>query len=106
MIKIVQEARDTKKAIKLPILINPVMGKQLAQYSTFRIVSWGKPTPPFIRSTKCLNNNTVEKIMDQAKEFTHASCYRDEGYDDVDPDDEHANLVEGLDGTLCDSSMS
>jgi hypothetical protein len=48
----------------------------------------------------------MEKIMDEVKEFAWASRYRDEGYDDVDPDDEHANLVEGSDGTLSDSSMS
>jgi hypothetical protein len=68
-IKIVWEARDTKKAIKLPIMINPVTGKQLAQYSAFSVISWGKPTLSFIKSTKYLDNIAMEKIMDEVKEF-------------------------------------
>ena len=87
-------------------MINPVTGKWSARYSAFSVVSWGKPTLSFIKSTKNLDDIAMEKIMDEAKEFARASRYRDEGYDDVDPDDERANLVEGLDGTHSDSSMS
>jgi hypothetical protein len=50
-IELVQEAKDAKKAIKLPVMINPVMGKHSAQYSGFSEVSWGKLTCSFIKPT-------------------------------------------------------
>ena len=43
--------------------------------------------------------------MDAAKK-ARISHNKDEGDDDVDPDDKRANLVDGCDGTLSDASMS
>lgn len=105
-IEVIREARDTKKAIKLPIMINPVTGKQSARYSAFSVVSWNKPTQGFLKSVKNLTADAMEAIMDEAKEFARASRYRDEGGDEADPDDERANLIDGSDGTLSDPGMS
>jgi hypothetical protein len=106
MIKIIQEARETKKAIKLPIMINPVTGKQSVWYLAFSVVSWGKPTLAFIKLVKNFKDDAMEAILDEAKEAAWASHYRDKGNDDVDPDNEHANLVNGSDGTLSDGYFS
>ena len=104
-IELVREARNTKKAIKLPVTINPVTGKQSAQYTAFSIVSWGKPTQGFITSANRHDDDVMEVIMDVAKK-ARISHNKDEGDDDVDPDDERTNLVDGSDGTLSDASMS
>jgi hypothetical protein len=104
-IELVREARNTKKAIKLPVTINPVTGKQSARYTAFSIVSWGKPTQGFITSANRRDDDAMEVIMDAAKK-ARISHNKDEGDDDVDPDDERANLVDGSDGTLSDASMS
>jgi hypothetical protein len=106
MIKIIWEARETKKAINLPIMINPAMGKQSAWYLAFSMVSWGKPTLAFIKSVKNLKDDAIEAILDEAKEAAWASHYRDEGNDDVDSDNECANLVNGSDSTLSDEYFS
>ena len=106
-IEIVQEARDAKKAIKLPTMINPITGRQSALYSAFSKVSWGKPTRSFIKSTKNVDNEGMEKIMDEAKEFARVSRGKDDANDDVDPEDDRANLMDGSDdGTLSDGHSS
>jgi hypothetical protein len=51
-------------------MINPAMGKQSAWYSAFSMVSWGKPTLAFIKSVKNLKDDTIEVILDEAKEAT------------------------------------
>ena len=99
-IEIVQEAKDAKKAIKLPIMINPVTGRQSVRYSAFSEVSWGKPTRSFIKSTKNLADEAVEVIMDEAKDFARVSRCKDEVNDDVDSEDDRANLEDGSDGEL------
>lgn len=105
-IELVQEARDAKKAIKLPVMINPVTGKHSAQYSAFSEVSWGKPTRSFIKSTKNVDDAAMEKIMNEAKELARVSRNKDEADDDVDPDDDRANLQDGSDGTLSDDDRA
>jgi len=92
-IEIVQEARDAKKAIKLPTMINPVTGRQSAQYSAFSEVSWGKPTRSFIKSTKNVDDEGMEKIMDEAKEFARVSRGKDDANDDGTLSDGHSSVV-------------
>jgi hypothetical protein len=104
-IEIVQEAKDTKKAIKLPVMINPVTSKQSARYSAFSEVSWGKPTRAFIKSTRKVDDEGMEKIMDEAKDFARVSRCKDEANDDVDSEDDRANLKDGSDGELSAMAM-
>jgi hypothetical protein len=68
-IEVIREARDTKKAIKLPIMINPVTGKQSVRYLAFSVVSWNKPTQGFVKLVKNLTADAMEAIMDEAKKF-------------------------------------
>ena len=37
----IREAKEMKKAIKLPSTFNPTTGKQSTQHTTFSEVSWG-----------------------------------------------------------------
>src|ERR1700722_8036681 len=101
-IELVQEARDAKKAIKLPVMINPVTGKHSARHSAFSEVSWGKPTRSFIKSTKNIDDAGMEKIINEAKETAGVNRNKDEAGDDVDPEDDRANLQDKSDGTLSD----
>ena len=105
-IELVQEAKDAKKAIKLPIMINPVMGKHSARYSAFSEVSWGKLTHLFIKSTKNVDDVGMEEIMNEAKELVRVNRNKDEVDDDVNSEDDHANLQDGSDGTLSDNDQS
>src|SRR5882762_4729714 len=105
-IEIVQEARDAKKAIKLPVMINPVTGRHSAQYSAFSKVSWGKPTCSFIKLTKNVNDVGMEEIMNEAKELVRVNRNKDEADDDVNPKDDCANLQDGSDGTLSDDNQA
>jgi|SRR5882762_1301360 len=105
-IEIVQEARDAKKAIKLPVMINPVTGRHSARYSAFSKVSWGKPTCSFIKLTKNVDDVGMEKIKNKAKEAVGVKCNKDEVGDDVDPEDDRANLQDGSDGTLSNDDQA
>ena len=95
-----------RKAIKLPIMINPVMGKHSAQYLAFSKVSWGKLTCLFIKSTKNVDNMGMEKIMNEAKELAQVSCNKDKADNDIDPEDDHANLQDKSDGTLSNDDQA
>ena len=103
-IEIVQEAKDAKKAIKLPVMINPLTGRESVRYSAFSEVSWGKPTRSFIKSTRNINDEAMERIMDEARDAARVSRCKDEANDDVDSEDNRANLEDGSDGEL--SAMS
>jgi hypothetical protein len=48
----------------------------------------------------------MEKIMNEAKEAVGINCNKDEVGDDVDPEDDYANLQDGSDGTLSDDDRA
>jgi hypothetical protein len=94
----IREAKTTKKAIKLPAMINPETGRQSTRHVAFGELSWGKPTRSYLESIeKNVDDNAMEKIMDEAKEFSKVS--RGENDESTagsfDPDDERANLQDG-----------
>ena len=83
----IQEAKLTKKSIKLPTTVNPDTGKQSAWHMAFSEVSWGKPTQSYLKSIS-------SRVDDEAMEaFTKASHERDM-QDIIDPDDDWADLDE------------
>jgi len=87
-------------------MINPVTGKHSARYSAFSEVSWGKPTCSFIKLTKNVDDAGMEKIVNEAKEVAGVNRNKDEAGDDVDPEDNHANLQDGSDGTLSNDDQA
>lgn len=97
-IAMVREAKATKKAIKLPAMINPETGKQSARHTAFSELSWGKPTRSYLESIeKNVDDVAMEKIMDEAKEFSKAShgANDESAAGSFDPDDDRANLQDG-----------
>jgi hypothetical protein len=106
-IEMVREAKNAKRAIKLPPVINPATGKESARYSAFSEGSWGKPTRAFIKSARKMDDEAIERIIDGAKEYARVSLSRskDEETDDADSEDNRANLVEGAEYFSDDMEM-
>ena len=48
----------------------------------------------------------MEKIINEAKETAGVNRNKDEAGDDVDPEDNRANLQDGSDGTLSDDDRA
>jgi hypothetical protein len=93
-IEIVQEAKDTKRVIKLPVMINPVTGRQSVQYSC-SAKSAGANRLDRSSSRQKIGDEAFEKIMDEAKEFAQVIHSRDEANNDVNSKDSCANLSDG-----------
>ncbi|OJA15089.1 hypothetical protein AZE42_13664, partial [Rhizopogon vesiculosus] len=97
-IAMVREAKTTRKAIKLPAMINPETGRQSTRHVAFSELSWGKPTRSYLESIeKNIDDDAMEKIMGEAKEFSKASHGENDqsAAGSFDPDDECANLQDG-----------
>jgi len=87
-------------------MINPETGKQSTRHTAFSKLSWGKPTWSYLELIeKNVDNITMEKIMDEAKEFSKASrgANDESAAGSFDPDDDCANLQDGS-GSSSESS--
>ena len=90
----IREAKSSKKAIKLPATVNPATGKELMQQTAFGELSWGSATQSYLKSIQKLTTIEMGHIMDEAKLFSRTSR-REEEADDIDLDNECANLEAG-----------
>jgi hypothetical protein len=71
----IREARATKKAIKMPPVINPETGRISTRHTAFSEVSWGKPTRQYLASiNKNVDDAAMKKIIDEAIEYSKASA--------------------------------
>lgn len=92
-----QDAKASKTAVRLPTMINPKTGRETSRHTAFSELSWGAPTSAYLASIhKTVDNITMERIMEEAKEFSRASGGDDDSAQgSFDPDDDRANLEDG-----------
>jgi hypothetical protein len=93
----IREAKEAKKAIKLPVTINLGTGKESARHVAFSYTGWNNQTTKYLKSIKKINKPKMDEIMALAKEFTVANTPDgdDDGGSDNECDDDRANIADG-----------
>jgi hypothetical protein len=94
----IKDARIKKRTLQLPVTLNLSTGKESSRPTTFSQVGWGAPTRSYLRSiTMNVDDDAIEHIVKDAKEFVKATQHKDESAMDIDTDDDRAQLGDGSD---------
>lgn len=98
----IREAKEEKKALKLPVLINLGTGKESACHVAFSHVGWNEHTGKYLKSINSIDKPTMDGIVVLAKQalakqanLTTPDCDGNNVGGSLDDNDKRANIAEG-----------